>query len=224
MSDAALVIRLRAGDEAAFTELVSGQQGRLLRLARGFCRGSRATAEEVVQESWLVVITGLHRYTGEAPLSAWIAGIVVNKARTRTARDGRVVPFADLARDEVEGGDGGLGSDRFRADDHWRGTVPDWDEGTPERLAGAREMLDHVAVALEALPPAQRAVVTLRDVEGHDGTVVARMLGLTEGNMRVLLHRGRTRLRAALETAMHPAHVAKEGRDAPSAGTAMAPG
>lgn len=223
MSDEALVLRLRAGDEAAFAELVRGQQGRLLRLARGFCRGSRATAEEVVQESWLAVITGLHRYTGEAPLSAWIAGIVVNKARTRSARDGRVVPFADLAREEAADDAHGLDPERFRADGHWSEAVADWDEGTPERLAGDREMLGHLSVALEALPPAQRAVVTLRDVEGHDGVEVARMLGLTEGNMRVLLHRGRTRLRAALEAAMHPAHVAKGGAGGPGGGADHAP-
>jgi RNA polymerase sigma-70 factor (ECF subfamily) len=214
--DTALLLRLRAGDEAAFRDLVRAQQGRLLRLARGFCRGSRATAEEVVQESWLAVITGLHRYTGEAPLSAWIAGIVVNKARTRAARDGRMVVFSDFAAGAE--GDNGLDADRFRADGHWTEAIAPWDEDTPERRAGEREMMEHLAVALETLPPAQRTVVMLRDVEGHDGAEVCRMLDLTEGNMRVLLHRGRTRLRAALETAMRPAHVTDRRAAGPGGG------
>jgi len=213
--DAALVARLRAGNEAAFRDLVQAQHGRLLRLVRGFCRGSRATAEEVVQEVWIAVLTGLDRYNGESPLRAWMAGITVNKARTRTARDGRVVLFSDIARSELDGETGsGLDPSRFRADGHWSAAVPDWDEGTPERLAGNREMMQHLAIALDALPPVQRAVVTLRDIEGHDGTEVCSILGLTEGNMRVLLHRGRTRLRAALEAAMRPAYVT----DAPPGG------
>ncbi|MGG5822559.1 RNA polymerase sigma factor [Falsiroseomonas sp. HW251] len=206
--DAALVARLRAGEEAAFAELVRAQHGRLLRLVRGFCRGSRATAEEVVQEVWVAVLTGLDRYTGEAPLGAWMAGIAVNKARTRTARDGRMLLFSDFAQSEMDGESGsGLDPDRFRADDHWNAPISDWDEGTPERAAGDREMLEHLAAALETLPPAQRTVVTLRDIEGLDGPEVCRILGVTEGNMRVLLHRARTRLRAALEAAMHPAYV-----------------
>ena len=161
------------------------------------------------------MLTGLDRYNGESPLRAWMAGITVNKARTRTARDGRVVLFSDIARSELDGETGsGLDPSRFRADGHWSAAVPDWDEGTPERLAGNREMMQHLAIALDALPPVQRAVVTLRDIEGHDGTEVCSILGLTEGNMRVLLHRGRTRLRAALEAAMRPAYVT----DAPPGG------
>ena len=216
--DAALVARLRAGEEAAFAELVRAQHGRLLRLVRGFCRGSRATAEEVVQEVWVAVLTGLDRYTGEAPLGAWMAGIAVNKARTRTARDGRMVLFSDMARTEIEEDGSGL-EDRFTANGHWNEAVTDWDEGTPERLAGNRQLMEHLAMALETLPPAQRTVVTLRDIEGHDGTEVCRILELTEGNMRVLLHRGRTRLRAALESAMQPAHVTKRSHEVHDSGS-----
>jgi RNA polymerase sigma-70 factor (ECF subfamily) len=205
--DAALVARLRAGEEAAFAELVRAQHGRLLRLVRGFCRGNRATAEDVVQEVWVVVLTGLDRFTGEAPLGAWMAGIAVNKARTRAARDGRMVPFSDLARAELEGESGAVDADRFAANGHWIDGVEPWDEGTPERLAGDREMMAQLAIALETLPPAQRTVVTLRDIEGHDGAEVCRMLDLTEGNMRVLLHRARSKLRVALDTVMRPAHV-----------------
>jgi RNA polymerase sigma-70 factor (ECF subfamily) len=223
--DAALVARLRAGEELAFGELVRAQHGRLIRLVRGFCRGSRATAEEVVQEVWVAVLTGLDRYTGEAPLGAWMAGIAVNKARTRTARDGRMLVFSDLAQSEVDGESGsGLDPDRFRADGHWSAPISDWDEGTPERLAGNREMLELLAVALETLPLAQRTVVTLRDIEGHDGAEVCRLLGLTEGNMRVLLHRGRTKLRAALEAAMRPSYVTNQQSGTPDRGGAAPKG
>jgi RNA polymerase sigma-70 factor (ECF subfamily) len=205
--DAALIARLSLGDEAAFTELVRANHGRLVRLARGFCRGSRATAEEVVQDSWIAVITGLSRYTGEAPLRAWIAGIVVNKARTRAARDARLVPFSALVREEL----GELEPDAawFGPDGHWAVQVDAWQAVTPERLAGDRELLRRLLDAIDALPAAQRAVVLLRDVEGHDGGEVARILGLTEGNMRVLLHRGRTRLRATLEPLRRSPYVTR---------------
>lgn len=207
-ADAELVARLLAGDQAAFAGLVRAEQGRLLRLARGFCRGNRATAEEVVQDVWLAVLTGLDRYDGSSPLRAWITGIVVNKARTRATRDGRMLAFSDFAQAEL-GGEAGpeIDPSRFDADGHWTQAVAEWDAVTPERQAGDRQLLHHLAAALETLPPAQRIVVTLRDIEGQDGADVCRLLDLTEGNMRVLLHRGRTRLRAALEAAMQPARV-----------------
>ena len=114
--DAALVARLRANDQAAFRQLVRARHGRLLRLAGAFCR-SRASAEEVVQETWLAVITGLHGFSGEAPLAAWINGILVNKAKTRAVRDGRMLNFSDLARDADEGD--AFEPERFLPDGHW---------------------------------------------------------------------------------------------------------
>ncbi len=213
-----MLARLRAGDEAAFTTLVRAEHGRLVRLARIFCRGSRATAEEVVQDSWLAVITGLDRYTGEARLGAWIAGIVVNKARTRAARDGRMVPFPDLAREELAAPAQPGDPPGFAEDGHWAGRVDPWHAATPERLVADREVLRHLLAAIETLPPAQRAVVTLRDIEQHDGPEVCRMLGLTDGNMRVLLHRGRSKLRAALDPMLRAPHLRRGKTPAGDAG------
>lgn len=199
--DAALLPGLRAGDEAAFRQLVRRHHARLVRLAAAFT-GARARAEEAVQDAWVAVVTGLDGYSGEAPLGAWIAGIVVNKARTRAARDGRVVSFADLARSEAEGP--ALDPERFLPDGHWAERFSAWSSVTPEREAGDRQLLARVGEALEALPPAQRAVVLLRDVECLEPAAICRALGITEANMRVLLHRARVRLRDAAAALAEP--------------------
>jgi RNA polymerase sigma-70 factor (ECF subfamily) len=192
--EALLLARLRAGEEAAFRTLVRARHGRLLRLAGVFLR-SRASAEEVVQDTWIAVITGLDGYAGQAPLAAWINGIVVNKARSRAVRDGRQVSFSDLARPEMAGE--ALDPERFLPDGHWAERVDPWNALTPEREAGDREVLDGVAQALDALPPAQRAVVVMRDVEGLEPAAICAALEISEANLRVLLHRARVRLRDA---------------------------
>jgi RNA polymerase sigma-70 factor (ECF subfamily) len=199
--DAALLPRLRAGEEAAFRALVRRHHARLVRLAGAFT-GARARAEEAVQDAWVAVVTGLDGYSGEAPLGAWITGIVVNKARTRAARDGRVVPFADLARAEAEGP--AVEPERFLPDGHWAGRVSPWSSITPEREAGDRQLLARIGEALEALPPAQRAVVLLRDVECEEPAAICQALGITEANMRVLLHRARVRLRDVAAALLEP--------------------
>jgi RNA polymerase sigma-70 factor (ECF subfamily) len=205
--DAALLPRLRAGEEAAFRELVRRHHTRLVRLAGAFT-GGRARAEEAVQDAWVVVATGgLDGYTGEAPLGAWIAGIVVNKARTRAARDGRVVGFADLARSEAESP--ALEPERFLPDGHWAERFAAWPAPTPEREAGDRQLLARIGDALETLPPAQRAVVLLRDVECQEPAEICRALGITEANMRVLLHRARARLRDVAAALVEPAAAGK---------------
>jgi RNA polymerase sigma-70 factor, ECF subfamily len=209
--DAALLPRLRSGEEAAFRELVRRHHARLVRLA-GVFTGGRARAEEAVQDAWVVVATRLDGYTGEAPLGAWIAGIVVNKARTRAARDGRVIGFADLARSEAEGP--ALEPDRFLPDGHWAGRFAPWPSPTPEREAGDRQLLARIGDALDALPPAQRAVVLLRDVECQEPAEICRALGITEANMRVLLHRARTKLRDVAAALVEPAAAGKRSTSA----------
>ena len=204
--DAALLPRLCAGEEAAFRALVRRHHARLVRLATVFT-GGRARAEEAVQDAWVAVVTGLGGYSGEAPLGAWISGIVVNKARTRAARDGRVVPFADLARSEAEGP--ALEPERFLPNGHWAERVAPWSSLTPEREAGDRQLLARIGEVLETLPPAQRAVVLLRDVECQEPAAICATLGITEANMRVLLHRARTRLRDAAAALIEPAAAAK---------------
>jgi RNA polymerase sigma-70 factor (ECF subfamily) len=198
MEDQALVTRLRRGDEAAFREIVSLRHAGLVRLARSFCR-SHATAEEVVQDAWITVFTNIESYAGTAPLRSWIAGIVVNKARQRAARDGRVRLFSELATIGAEGDEDDVDADRFNADGGWASPPMPWDGITPERTLAGREMLAIASAALEALPPAQKSVVLLRDVEQQDPSEICRILEISEGNMRVLLHRGRARIRAAVE-------------------------
>jgi RNA polymerase sigma-70 factor (ECF subfamily) len=200
--DAAFVARLRAGDQNAYRALVRRHHTGFVRLARVFCR-VHATAEEVVQDAWIAVLTGIDGYSGEAPLKAWISGIVVNKARSRAVRDGRMRSFSDFARAGDDDATG-LDPERFTANGAWAEPPAPWDGLTPEREAADRELLAHLSTEIEALPEAQRAVVLLRDVEGLEPAEICRMLDISDGNLRVLLHRARARLRAAIEARLVP--------------------
>ncbi|HYQ80689.1 MAG TPA: sigma-70 family RNA polymerase sigma factor, partial [Anaeromyxobacteraceae bacterium] len=156
-----LLARLRAGDRAAFAALVDRHAGSLLRVATSLVR-DRAVAEEVVQETWLGALTGLDAFEGRSSLRTWLFQILVNRARTRFAREGRSVPFSALpgADDpEVEPG-------RFDEQGGWREPPGAWSEEDPERLAMGAETRAAIEAAIQELPEAQRAVMTLRDVEG----------------------------------------------------------
>jgi RNA polymerase sigma-70 factor (ECF subfamily) len=197
--DAAVVAALRRGDEAAFADLVDAYSTSLLRLAQDFVR-TRAVAEEVVQETWLAVLNGIDRFEERSSLKTWIFRILVNKAKTRGVREARTVPFSALT---VEGDDPAVPEDRFRGPDdqwpgHWASPPRPLDTLPEQRLLG-QEVRQHLVGALETLPDTQRVVVTLRDVAGWDADEVCDTLGLSEGNQRVLLHRGRAKLRATFE-------------------------
>jgi RNA polymerase sigma-70 factor (ECF subfamily) len=188
--------RLREGDEAAFEELVAALHTRLLGFARLFL-SSPASAEEVVQDAWLAVIKSLPSFEGRSSLKTWIYGIVANRARTRAARDGR---FIALDPSPADGDDAaGPGADRFAPDGRWAFPPSPALLRTPEEILLAAETRGVLEQALDELPPGPRAVVTLRDVEGLDAEEACNVLGLTETNQRVLLHRGRSRLRRRLE-------------------------
>ena len=197
--DAAVVAALRRGDETAFTELVTAYSASLLRVAQDFVR-TRSVAEEVVQETWLAVLNGIDRFEGRSSLKTWLFRILVNKAKTRGVREARTVPFSALA---VEGDERAVPGDRFRGpDNRWEGhwaSPPRSLDTVPEQQLLAREARERIAEALETLPDSQRVVVTLRDVAGWDAEEVCDALGLSEGNQRVLLHRGRAKLQSALE-------------------------
>jgi RNA polymerase sigma-70 factor (ECF subfamily) len=203
--DSELLARLRDGDEQAFGELVERYHSRLLRLARLYV-GDGATAEDVVQETWIGLLRGLDGFQGRASIKTWLCRILVNRARTRAARDRRTVSFSALASREVEALDAAVDPARFRpADDprwpgHW--LVPPSADDVPEQRLLAGELTERVRVAVAALPPAQREVVTLRDIEGWSSDEVCQLLHLSEGNQRVLLHRGRSKVRFALEEYM----------------------
>lgn len=196
-SDAQLRDRLLAGDEEAFECLVAALHGPMLRFARQFI--SRAdVAEEVVQETWLAVLNGLSAFEGRSSLKTWVFHILANRARTRAVREGRVVPFADLGQPDDDGIDPDLAA-RFSSGGMWSQPPAGWSADTPEAILLRREAMARFEEALDTLPPAQRTVVTLRDVDGLSAEDVCNILDISETNQRVLLHRARTRLRRALE-------------------------
>lgn len=188
-TEAALFARARGGDEAALAELVDALHRPLLRIAESWV-GRGATAEDLVQETWLSVVDHLDDFEGRASLKTWIVKILVNKAHTRRVRDKRFVPQGDDEPEVLDGRFNGLG--------FWKGT-PAFARGPEEALLG-KEQNGWLLQALELLPETQRAVVTLRDIEEWSSEEVCNALGLSESNQRVLLHRGRQRLRAALES------------------------
>jgi RNA polymerase sigma-70 factor (ECF subfamily) len=198
-SDAELVEALRAGDDQAFRELVVQWHAPLLRVAQIFVP-SRAVAEEVVQETWLRVLGALDRFEGRSSLKTWVFRIVTNTAKTRAQREGRVIPFSSL-HDPGRVPEAAVDADRFLPDDdaHHPGAWSSPPRELPEERLLAAETRAHIAAAIEALPANQRAVITLRDVEGWGSDEVCNALDLTEVNQRVLLHRARARVRNALE-------------------------
>ena len=194
-----LVERLRARDERAFAELVDAFSPLMLRLARQYC-SSRAVAEEVVQEAWLGVLKGIDRFEARSSLKTWVMRIVVNTAMTRSGREARSVPCSALAGDDDEAV---VEPERFRGPDdafpgHWTAYPRDW-RTLPEGTLQAKETIDVVREAIEGLPPMQRVVILLRDVEGWPAEEVCDALELSEGNQRVLLHRARSAVRKRLE-------------------------
>ncbi len=194
-ADDAVLERLLAGDETTFSELVTAYHSSLLRLALTFV-STQAAAEEVVQDTWIGVLKGLKSFERRASLKTWIFRILVNRARTRGARDGRTVTFSAL---EDPGGDTEALTDRFSAQGRWIHPPAMWQEQNPEELLLRRETVACLHDAIGSLPPNQRAVVTLRDIEGVEAQEVCNILGITETNQRVLLHRARTKVRARLE-------------------------
>lgn len=183
--DAHLVDALMNGDEQAFIGLVRREHGSMLRYARLFV-STEATAEEVVQEAWARMLSGLTRFESRSSLRTWLFGILANCARSRGVAEARCEGIGD---DAVE-------CDRFRADSsRWMRAPEPWPE---ERLATA-EVLEVIRGAIDRLPGVRREVIQLRDVEGWNAGEVCALLGITEANQRVLLHRARSGVRSELE-------------------------
>ena len=202
--DTVLVAGLRAGDDNAFGWLLDRYDGPLRRLARTFV-ASAATADEVVQETWLAVIEGIDRFEKRSSVKTWIYRILMNKARTRGTRDKRSIPFTAVVGD----GEGwGLGptfaADRFLPADHprwpghWAVEPPAWEALPPEQLE-AQETAARIRAAIDDLPAVHKVVITCRDIEGWSSAEVCDLLDLTPANQRVLLHRARAKVRNALE-------------------------
>jgi RNA polymerase sigma-70 factor (ECF subfamily) len=196
--DALLLERLLAGDEHAFMRLVEQYGPAMLRVATSLVR-SRSVAEEVVQDTWLAVLRGIERFEGRSSLKTWLFRILVNRARSQYAREARSVPVSALAGPGEEGGDDGDLLDGLDPSTGWWIASPrPWSACPVERLLSS-EADACVRGAIEALPPAQRRVIELRDVEGWPASEVCELLELSEGNQRVLLHRARTKVRRALD-------------------------
>jgi RNA polymerase sigma-70 factor (ECF subfamily) len=200
--DLSVIEALRCGDETAFARLVDLYHASLRRVARMYI-SDRTVADEVVQDTWLGVIQGIWAFEGRSSLKTWIFRILINRAKTRAAREGRTVPFARFDAD-VDVAEAAVAPDRFWPADHRteRGHWPDppRDLGaSPERRFLARESRERLEKIIEALPERQRLVLILRDVEGRSTQEVCHALGFQETNVRVLLHRARANVRVAFE-------------------------
>lgn len=190
MNESQWLARLRAGDEAAFRELVSSLGGRLERFARSFTHRD-AVVEEAVQETWLAVIRGLDRFEGRSSLRTWVFGILANQARRLAVKERRHEGPSVPDEPEREPGMGANGA--------WEQPPTPWGLEDPAELLQSRETLAVIETALAGLPEAQRQVVLLRDVEGLSAEEASNILGVTDTHQRVLLHRGRARVRQALD-------------------------
>ncbi|HZC72389.1 MAG TPA: sigma-70 family RNA polymerase sigma factor [Jatrophihabitans sp.] len=212
IDDAGLLARLRARDDRAFDEIVRSWSPMMLRVARGFV-STDASAQEVVQETWLGVIRGLASFEGRSSVRTWAFRILVNIAKTRGVKEYRTTPLSSLGPADDAGST--VDPSRFRGLDdpdwprHWTiaGTPRHWDVD-PETGALRAETRALVSAAVDGLPERQRQVIVLRDVHGFESEEVCELLGLTAENQRVLLHRGRAKVRAALE-----AHLVGEPDD-----------
>ena len=204
VADDQLVAALRRGDEGAFRDVYERSYPTMKRVARSYV-ASDAVAEEVVQETWVAIVTGIDRFEGRSALGTWIFSILTNQAKSHGRREGRALPFASVAPSGV--GEPAVDPDRFQKDDqawpgHWATPPRPWQ--TPERRLLSLEARERLKGAMAELPEGQRVIVGLRDIEGLSGEEVCDLLGLSPENQRVLLHRGRSRLRAALEEYLDP--------------------
>lgn len=158
----------------------------------------RSIAEEVVQETWLAVLNGLRSFEGRSSLKTWIYRILMNHAKTRSVREKRMIPFSSLGTSDADD-EPAVEPERFASSGHWTDPPRPWSTDTPETVLLRAETRDLLKRSIEELPANQRAVITLRDVEGVDPEDVCNILEISEPNQRVLLHRARSRVRRMLE-------------------------
>jgi RNA polymerase sigma-70 factor (ECF subfamily) len=204
--------RLRQGDQIAYRVLVRRFHASLVRFAASII-GSHAQAEEVVQDSWLAVYAGVGRFEARSSLVTWIFSIVMNRARTRVSREGRLVGLSALM-EGTNPTERGVPLTEFKPDGHWVEAPRLWDELNPERIVGGRQLWDHVQAVIDRLPAGQRAVILLRDMEGCDAEEACAVLEISAENQRVLLHRARSRIRQEIDAliGMQPVQRAAPAR------------
>jgi RNA polymerase sigma-70 factor, ECF subfamily len=217
----ALVAALRRGDEAAFARLVASLHRSMLGLAMVHV-GDRSVAEEVVQDAWVGVLQRLDRFQGRSSLKTWVLRIVSNRAKTRAVRERRTIPLSALAGGpDADADEAAVDPDRFlpaghRWAGHWATPPASWRELPEERLL-SQETMAEIERVVATLPPMQRAVLVLRDVEGLTAPEACQLLELTEANQRVLLHRARSKVRAALERYLDPGPGGGDGQPSAAA-------
>lgn len=204
--DPAFLAKLRAGDQGAYRALIRRFHASLTRVAASVI-GSQAQAEEVVQDAWLAVFSNIARFEGRSSLTTWVFSIVMNRARTRITREGRTVGLPAIL-DGAQPGERAVPASSFQPDGHWVEAPRLWDEISPERIVGGRQLWDLVQDAIEVLPAGQKAVVILRDMEGRDAEETCALLGISAENQRVLLHRARGRIRATIDRLTNPTATA----------------
>ncbi len=200
VDETALIAALQRGDERVFAQLVDQHTPAMLRVARSYLP-SHEIAEEVVQETWIALITGIARFEGRSSLRTWLFAVMINIAKARGVRERR---DSDAAVAAFTGGT--VDPARFRAaGDQWPGhwkddQAPSAFPDTPEGSVLSGEFVAIARAELDKLPDRQRIVVTLRDMLGFDAREVCDLLDISAANQRVLLHRGRAAVRQALET------------------------
>jgi len=201
--DAHLLAGLRNGEESAFQILMDRYYSMLIRLARVFVP-SEAIAEEVVQETWIGVLEGIHRFEGRSYLKTWLFRILTNRAKTRGGQERRYVPLVHHA--EAEEGLGGIQREEDLCAQAGVGgefdSLRGIDEQSPERVLLSKEGVQQIDWAIRQLPHSQQLVIVMRDVEGMSASEVCEALEVSETNQRVLLHRARTKVRAAMQEYM----------------------
>ncbi len=200
--DLLLIEQLRSGDEAAFVLLVDRYHTTMMRLAMVYVT-AWMVAEEVVQEAWVGILEGLHRFEGRSSLKTWMFRILTNRAITRAQREGRSIPFSSLPEHDADLAEPAVEPDRFLPADHqwaghWVSFPSNWQEMPEERVL-SQETRARLEKAIEALPPGQRQIIIMRDIEGWTSEETCTFLGISEGNQRVLLHRARSKVRGMLE-------------------------
>lgn len=219
--DPDFLARLRQGETGAYGMLVRRFHASLVRFAAAII-GSHAQAEEVVQDAWIAVHTGIGRFEGRSSLVTWIFSIVMNRARTRVSREGRLLGLGALM-EGTSPGERGVPLSAFKPDGHWAESPRLWEELTPERVVFGRQLWEHAQAAIDRLPAGQRAVILLRDMEGRDAGETCALLEISAENQRVLLHRARSRIRQEIDVLIGAAPVQRVTPSTrPRAGTGMA--
>jgi len=206
--DPGFLARLRAGDQRAFDRLVRRYHATLTGVATTVI-GSRAQAEEVVQDTWIAVLNGIGNFEGRSSLSTWLFSIVMNRARTRVSRETRTVGLPAVL-DGSQPGERAVPASEFRTDGHWVEAPVLWDVLDPERVIAGRQLWQHVLDVIETLPAGQKTILVMRDMEGQSAEDACELLGISPENQRVMLHRARGRVRKAIDDLMRrPSAVAR---------------